>query len=81
MKEFEEQGGIAFIILHWTALDEIYYIPFGELFGFWERMQKGGRKSFTYDEIDRSWQIGRKRDVLVHYLEMIQKDLEQREGK
>lgn len=78
MKEFEEQGGIAFIILHWTALDEIDYIPFDQLFGFWKRMQDGGRKSFTYDETDHSWQIGRKRDVLVHYLEMIQKDLERR---
>ena len=78
MKEFEEQGGIAFIVLHWTANDEIYYIPFDELCGFWERMESGGRKSFTYDEMDRSWRIGRQRDVLVHYLEMIQRDLERR---
>ena len=81
MKEFEEQGGIAFIVLHWTAKDEIYYIPFDELCGFWERMESGGRKSFTYDEMDRSWRIGRQRDVLVHYLKMIQKDLELREQK
>ncbi len=78
MKEFEEQGGIAFIVLHWTGLDEIYYIPFDELFGFWNRMMEGGRKSFTYEEIDKGWKIGRQRDVLVHYLEMIQKDLERR---
>ena len=31
MKEFEEQGGIAFIILHFTALDEMYYMPFRDL--------------------------------------------------
>lgn len=79
MKEFEEQGGIAFIILHWTMLDEVYYIPFDELYRFWNRMQEGGRKSFTYDEIDHDWRIGRQRDVLVHYLEMIQKDLDRRE--
>ncbi len=79
MREFEEQGGIAFIVLHWTARDEIYYITFEELYGFWNRMQKGGRKSFTYDEMDKSWKIGRQRDVMVHYLEMVQKDLEMRE--
>ena len=78
MMEFEQQGGISFIVLHWTAKDEIYYIPFDELYGFWKRMERGGRKSFTYDEMDRSWKIGRQRDVLVHYLEMIQKDLERR---
>ncbi|MEG0689276.1 MAG: Holliday junction resolvase RecU [Hungatella sp.] len=78
MKEFEEQGGIAFIILSFTAKDEIYYIPFVELYTFWQRMVRGGRKSFTYDEIDKSFQIGHHRDILVHYLEVIQKDLNQR---
>ncbi len=75
MEEFEAQGGISFIILQWTALNEVYYIPFRELLTFWQRMKMGGRKSFTYEEIDRSWQIGRQRDVLVHYLEMLKKDL------
>lgn len=79
MKEFEEQGGIAFLILHFTAMDEIYYLPFRELYAYWNRMEAGGRKSFTYDEIDKSWKIGHHRDILVHYLELIQKDLDWRE--
>ena len=79
MKEFEEQGGIAFIILHFTALDEMYYIPFRDLEKFWKRMEAGGRKSFTYDEIDKTYQIRAKRDILVHYLETIQKDLTERD--
>ncbi len=78
MGEFEEQGGVAFIILHWTAVDEIDYIPFDELYRFWKRMLDGGRKSFTYEEMDHSWRIGHHRDVLVHYLEMIQRDLDRR---
>lgn len=80
MKDFEEQGGIAFIILSYTHLDEIYYVPFAELYQFWQRMEQGGRKSFTYDELDKSWKILRQRDVLVHYLEMIQRDLECRDS-
>ena len=80
MKEFEEQGGIAFIILHFTALDELYYVPFRDLETFWKRMQDGGRKSFTYDEVDKSYQIRASRDILVHYLETIQKDLTERES-
>jgi len=78
MKEFEEQGGIAFLILHFTVVDEIHYLPFRELCRFWERMEQGGRKSFTYDEIDKSWQIGHCRDILVHYLELLQRDLDGR---
>ena len=79
MKEFEEQGGIAFIILHFTALDEMYYMPFRDLEKFWKRMEAGGRKSFTYDEINKTYQIRASRDILVHYLETIQKDLTERD--
>lgn len=78
MKEFEEQGGIAFIVLHFTALDEIYYVPFADLYRFWQRMCDGGRKSFTYEEIDKSYQIHAHRDILVHYLETIQLDWSRR---
>ena len=28
MEEFEQHGGISFIIVHYTALDEMYYVPF-----------------------------------------------------
>lgn len=79
MKEFEEQGGIAFILLHFTSLDEIYYMPFGDLYRFWQRMEQGGRKSVTYDEIDKTFRIRHHRDILVHYLETIQMDLNRRE--
>lgn len=79
MEEFEEQGGVAFIILYFTAKDEMYYVPFRELNRFWMRMQEGGRKSFTYDELDKSWKIRSYRDIYVHYLEPLQRDLEMRD--
>lgn len=79
MKEFEEQGGIAFILLHFTGEDEIYYLPFADLHRFWMRMRAGGRKSFTYEEVDKAFQVRAHRDILVHYLEAIEKDLESRE--
>ena len=78
MKEFEEQGGIAFIILYFTSLNEMYYMPFEHIYTFWKRMEDGGRKSFTYDEVDKAWRIRSFRDMLVHYLEEIQKDLDRR---
>ncbi len=78
MKEFEEQGGIAFIVLHFTNEDETYYVPFDELYGFWQRMLDGGRKSFTYDEVDKSWKIEQEKDVIIHYLKMLERDLERR---
>ena len=79
MREFEEQGGISFIILSYTVKNEIYYLPFDEILRFWTRMEEGGRKSFTYEEVDKSWQIRSCRDIFVLYLEMIQKDLDRRD--
>ena len=79
MREFEEQGGNSFIILSYTVKNEIYYLPFDEILRFWTRMEEGGRKSFTYEEVDKSWQIRSCRDIFVHYLEMIQKDLDRRD--
>ena len=75
MKEFEEQGGIAFIILYFTSLNEMYYMPFEHIYTFWKRMEDGGRKSFTYDEIDKTLQIPIKNGVFLHFLEQLQLDL------
>ena len=81
MEEFEQQGGISFIIVHYTAMDEMYYVPFADVKKFWDRMEAGGRKSFTYDEIDKNWKIRSHRDMYVHYLEPLSIDLSQRENK
>lgn len=79
MREFEEQGGIAFLIIYFSQRDELYYLPFFHLDAYWERMQQGGRKSFTYEEMDKTWRIKSHRDILVHYLEPLSRDLGERE--
>lgn len=78
MREFERQGGIAFIILFYTGQDEMFYLPFREVEVFWNRMEAGGRKSFTYQEVDQRFKIRSCRDMLVHYLEQLQMDLDDR---
>ena len=79
MEEFERQGGISFIIVSYTQKNEVYYLPFDCLKEFWKRMEDGGRKSFTYEEVDKSWEIRSHRDIFIHYLEKIQKDLDRRD--
>lgn len=78
MQEFENQDGIAFIILYFSNLEECYYIPFSDIIRFWNRGQNGGRKSFTYEELDKHFRIQSKSGIMVHYLEMIQQDLAER---
>lgn len=79
MREFEDQGGVSFIILYFTAKDEMYYIPFSDIIKFWERAENGGRKSFTYDEVNKEFKIRSHSGIMVHYLEMLQKDLDLRQ--
>ena len=79
MENFEKQNGISFIILYFSARDEFYYIPFCDIMKFWLRGENGGRKSFTYDEIDKNYQIHGSKGVIVHYLEALQKDISIRE--
>jgi len=78
MSNFEKQGGVAFIILYFSTYDEKYYIPFVDIMAFWNRSKEGGRKSFTYDEINKEYKIRSVRGIMVHYIEMIQKDLNSR---
>lgn len=79
MDKFEKQGGISFVIIHYTAKDEMYYIPFCDINRFWQRACDGGRKSFTYDEINKDYKIRSHSGIMVHYLEALKKDLEGRE--
>ena len=79
MRDFEKQGGVAFILLQYTGRDEAYYVPFRDIDRFWKRSEDGGRKSFTYEEIDRSLKIGRSGNFFLHYLEPLSEDLDRRE--
>lgn len=75
MKNFEEQNGISFIVLYYTHKNEMYYIPFVDIYDFYIRAQNGGRKSFTYDEVNKNYIIHDKSGVPVHFLENINLDL------
>ena len=79
MQNFEKQDGIAFIIIYFTGKEVFYYLSFRELKKFWDRAQNGGRKSFRFDELDERYILPKKHGVLVPFLEMMQKDLNERE--
>lgn len=78
MNEFEKQNGIAFLIIYYTALNEVYYLPFNKVYEFFQRSLNGGRKSFRFEEIDTSYRIKMNGGVPIHYLEALSRDLELR---
>lgn len=78
MKDFEEQGGISFMLIYFTGLDRTYYMRFTELDKFYKRANSdGGKKSLSIDELDENYFVGAKLGVPLHYLEGLNKDLQE----
>lgn len=75
MEEFEEQGGISFILLYYSHRDFYYYLTLNKLLKFWERSEEGGRKSFRLEELDSEYEITCKNSVYIHYLESLNRDI------
>ena len=51
MKNVLDCGGIAFVLIRFSSTEEIFFLGAKHLLRFWERMEKGGRKSITKEEI------------------------------
>lgn len=81
MKEFEEQNGVAFLLIYFKKYDVYYYLTFEALSKFWKRAVDGGKKSFKFDELDLSYQIKVQNGVCIHYLEQLQRDLIERDKR
>ena len=78
MGQFEKQKGIAFFLIYYSHMDLFYYLPYEMLRFFWDRAKEGGRKSFRYDELNPEYILPKKHGILVPYLDILQKDLDDR---
>ena len=78
MRDFESQGGIAFLLIYYSAKNILYYMRFEEVSGFWKRAGDGGRKSFRFDELDPRFFLNLKGGCFVPYLDAVNQDLELR---
>ena len=63
---------------YYSHREQFYYLPYAHLRYFWDRAQEGGRKSFRLDELNPEYFLPKKNGVLVPYLDLLQKDLEDR---
>ena len=53
------------------SLDKIMYVPLSDLRVFMDRMYAGGKKSFKFEELNLEYEIPKKGDIIVHYLESL----------
>jgi recombination protein U len=54
MREIIKHNGIAFVIIKFTTLDEVYLLEAVHLLYFWQRYEQGGRKSITKAELEET---------------------------
>ncbi|MGJ7920019.1 Holliday junction resolvase RecU [Neobacillus sp. LXY-4] len=52
MKSVLTHGGICFVILRFSTNEKVYFLPAEHLLAYWDRMESGGRKSISIDEIN-----------------------------
>ena len=78
MQQFEKQDGVAFLIIYYSARNELYYMRFEELCNFWNRARDGGRKSIRYEELNPRFFMKLKNGFMVPFLDAIQMDLDER---
>ncbi len=78
MEEFKAQRGLSFLLVHFSAVDEYFLLPFETLKVYWENAEKGGRKSIPYDAFEKKYLI-RQNGSLLHYLEAVSLYLEETE--
>lgn len=79
MRDFEEQGGVSFLLLFFNHLDKLYYLRLKKFLEFWERKEQGGRKSFTIHELEPEFYLEKHGSVLAPYLDGLQRDLDMRD--
>ncbi|MCU7556735.1 Holliday junction resolvase RecU [Macrococcus capreoli] len=54
MQQVYQHGGIVFILICFSSLDEIYLLPFEIFFNYWQRYLNNERKSIQLKEIKKN---------------------------
>ena len=69
----------SFLLIYFTSRHVCYYMSFQEMMKYWNRAKEGGVKHFKYEELDIGFFVPLKQGMILHYLECLQKVLEQKD--
>ncbi len=75
MADFKKQGGISFILVYFRIFDRYFYLSVDRLMEFWQRAQRGGRKSIKFQEFDLDFEVFIEAGGVVHYIEAVAREL------
>lgn len=73
MKDFEEQGGVSFILIYFSKKQVAYYLRFKELKKIWN-----DKKDIMFDDLNDNYVIDMKRKIKIDILSKLQLDIDER---
>ncbi len=71
MKNIDEQGGLAFLIIHFKQCQRFFLLPFEVLYNYCLASNNGGRKSIPFDDMIAELEIHLTAGGVLHYLEAV----------
>jgi recombination protein U len=71
MEAFMGQEGIAFLLVHFKAMAEIFFLPWEQLKHCYGLSRQGGRKSISYADFDKAYMVRNAGGFPIHYLEAL----------
>lgn len=72
LKRWQQNGGIAFILIEFVKKHEFFLLNIDQLTEWWEKAESGGRKSIPYDWISNNCKrVISKNGVVLDYLSII----------
>lgn len=75
LSDFEEFGGVGFILVSFEKHDRYFVLNFDDLSKWWMNATKGGRKSIPYDYFDNQcFEVKSENGVALNYLKPILKE-------
>ena len=73
MNDFENQGGISFILMYFSKNQIAYYMKFKDIKNFWEN-----KKEILLDDLNENYLIDMKRKIKIDILSKLQLDINER---
>lgn len=81
MKDFKNQGGFPFYIIHMKQLDQIYLVPYEAIEEAFRIQEEGGPKSIPIANFEGYYKVYNKQGYLVHYLEALDAYIQERDAQ
>lgn len=68
MQDFDRQGGLAFLLVHFTEYHEYYLLPVETLAEYYLHKEEKGRSSIPYSAFEEQYRIPETGSAYLNYL-------------